>query len=232
MSYILDALKKIEHEKNRKINSDGRINISGDLFQEPKQPETRVWSWKTVALIVVASLVTCAGTWYLLRGSNKNHPAVVSQAVVPPQPAVIVPVVPPAPVQAPPSVKLAEKRPTVSVTSVTTEHNDDELTADADASASVHGTKSLHKQATTGITLPRQAIQMITAPADIKLSGIAWQDAHDLRRAVINGFLLKEGAVVSGAKITNILVDRVRFTSSAGIFEIKLDAILPAEVQK
>ncbi|GAC1466137.1 MAG: hypothetical protein PVSMB11_01550 [Desulfuromonadaceae bacterium] len=70
------------------------------------------------------------------------------------------------------------------------------------------------------------------APADIKLSGIAWQDERRARRAVVNGFLLKEGAVVSGAKIIDIQADRVRFSSSTGLFEIKLDAVLPAEGQR
>ncbi len=72
----------------------------------------------------------------------------------------------------------------------------------------------------------------VRAPADIKLSGIAWQDERSARRAVINGFLLKEGAAVSGAKIIDIQIDRVRFSSPAGQFEIKLDAVLPAEVKR
>ena len=74
--------------------------------------------------------------------------------------------------------------------------------------------------------------QTVQAPADIKLSGIAWQEERSSRRAVINGFLLKEGAVVSGAKISEILADRVRFSSAAGTFEIRLDAVLPAEVKR
>jgi general secretion pathway protein B len=74
--------------------------------------------------------------------------------------------------------------------------------------------------------------QSVVPPADIKLSGIAWQDERSARRAVINGFLLKEGAVVSGAKISEIQADRVRFASAAGTFEIRLDAVLPAEVKR
>jgi general secretion pathway protein B len=77
----------------------------------------------------------------------------------------------------------------------------------------------------------KQPVQNIPAPADIKLSGIAWQDERSGRRAVINGFLLKEGAVVSGAKIVDIQADRVRFSSPGGPFEIRLDAVLPAEVK-
>ena len=87
------------------------------------------------------------------------------------------------------------------------------------------------KQIKTQPLTPKQPLQSVQAPTDIKLSGIAWQDEHSARRAVINGFLLKEGAVVSGAKIADIQADRVRFLSPTGLFEIKLDAVLPAEVK-
>jgi general secretion pathway protein B len=80
--------------------------------------------------------------------------------------------------------------------------------------------------------VPKQVAPTVPAPADIKLSGIAWQDDRSGRRAVINGFLLKEGAAVSGAKITDIQADKVRFSTPGGFFEIKLDAVLPAEVKK
>jgi general secretion pathway protein B len=62
----------------------------------------------------------------------------------------------------------------------------------------------------------------VAAPADIKVSGIAWQDERRARRAVINGFLMQEGGVVSGARITEILPDRVRFSLDNGVFEVPL----------
>ena len=66
------------------------------------------------------------------------------------------------------------------------------------------------------------ADQAIAAPADIKLSGIAWQEERRARRAVVNGFLMKEGGIVSGARITDIYQDRVRFSLSGNSFEIPL----------
>jgi general secretion pathway protein B len=87
-------------------------------------------------------------------------------------------------------------------------------------------------KASSSTASSKQLVQTVQPPADIKLSGIAWQDERAARRAVINGFLLKEGAVVSGAKITEIKADRVRFSSAAGQFEIKLDAVLPPEVKR
>jgi general secretion pathway protein B len=66
------------------------------------------------------------------------------------------------------------------------------------------------------------AVPTIAPPADIKLSGIAYQDERRARRAVINGFLMQEGGVVSGAVITDILQDRVRFSLAGGRFELSL----------
>jgi general secretion pathway protein B len=66
-------------------------------------------------------------------------------------------------------------------------------------------------------------VQTIPAPADIKLSGIAWQEERVARRVVINGFLMQEGATVSGAKISEIHQDRVRFTSPSGVFDLRMD---------
>jgi general secretion pathway protein B len=58
--------------------------------------------------------------------------------------------------------------------------------------------------------------------ADIRISGIAWQDERTARRAVVNGFLMKEGGVVAGARIVEILQDRVRFSQSGRDFELSL----------
>jgi general secretion pathway protein B len=71
---------------------------------------------------------------------------------------------------------------------------------------------------------PKASAPTMAPPADIKLSGIAWQDEHRARRAVVNGFLVQEGATISGAKITEILQDRVRFSQSGSVFELSLSA--------
>ena len=242
MSYILDALKKIEHEKNKK-RPDGRVSISGDLFQERKQPAARTGIWKFVALIAVASLLTCAGTWFFFQGSGRKSraiirrvappspvpanppvvaaPAIPAPASVPPAPqvtpAAVPPVVPPAAVA--PVVKPVIRKAQKAVKVV------------KGVSAKQDNARS-KKTAKVQPASVKQPDQTVPAPADIKLSGIAWQDEHIARRAVINGFLLKEGSVVSGAKITDIQADRVRFSSSSGNFEIRLDGIIPAELKQ
>ena len=223
MSYILDALKKIEHEKNKK-NPDGRVSISGDLFHERSIPAAKAGIWKIALLLVAVALVACAATWYVLHASGMKSAAVIRPAASPPLPASLnppaaTPVVP-APVQAQPTPVAV---PPVAPKSI------EEAADDESAERSSRRSK---KQIKTQPPLPKQPVQTVQAPADIKLSGIAWQDERAGRRAVINGFLLKEGAAVAGAKITDIQADGVRFSSPAGSFEIKLDAALPAEVNR
>lgn len=229
MSYILDALKKIEHEKNKK-RSDGRFNISADLFQERKRLPARNGVWKVVAIIVVAALVATVG-WFMFKGAwnrkmaDIHPPATLSVPVAKPValPSALPPVpAKPVPLAVPPVATL----PATVVTQKQVETDED---------AEEASPRAAHRANRRTMPQPvalKQTIQTVQAPADIKLSGIAWQDERSGRRAVINGFLFKEGSIISGAKISEIKADRVRFSSSAGVFEIKLDAIVPAEVKK
>jgi general secretion pathway protein B len=231
MSYILDALKKIEHEKNKKAHSDGRVNISGDLFQDLKQPTSRAGIWKTVAIIVTASLLTCAGTWFMLQGNSKKSVAVIRPVAPPPPAPVNLPIAtPPVPVPVQSQSTPVAVPPAAPATAVPTTPKNTETVRDDDSP--VREVRRSKKQIKDQPPSPKQPAQTAQVPADIKLSGIAWQDERRARRAVVNGFLLREGAVVSGAKIIEIQADRVRFSSSGGQFEIKLDAVLPVEVKK
>ena len=233
MSYILDALKKIEHEKNKKARPDGRVSISGDLFLERKQPAAKAGVWKIVLLIAAASLITGAGTWFVLLESGSKSAAVVRPAAPPhPVPA-------PQPVTTPetPLPVLTQSAPATSPRALpavpvpAAAKNTETAGGEEPSPREVRRSKK-QIMAQSPSSYPNHTVQSVQPPADIKLSGIAWQDVRAARRVVINGFLLKEGAVVSGAKITDIQADRVRFSSAAGQFEIKLDAVLPSEVKR
>lgn len=225
MSYILDALKKIEHEKNKK-RSDGRISIANDLFQERKQPNAGTGIGKIAVLVLVAALIAGGGTWFVLNGNSHKsatavRPSVPPQAVQVAAPPVPSPVQAVVPVVAPPTVPPAAAPQTNTAAS-----------GDDNSPASDKARQSALPITAEPVVPKKQSVQTIPAPADVKLSGIAWQDERSGRRAVINGFLLKEGAVVSGAKIIDIQSGRVRFASAGGEFEIRLDAVLPSEVKR
>jgi len=70
---------------------------------------------------------------------------------------------------------------------------------------------------------PAAVTEEASSPAGdsgIEVSGIAWQDERALRRAVINGALLGEGAEISGARIIEIRENLVRFNRNGRIFEV------------
>lgn len=230
MSYILDALKKIEHEKSKKNGPAGRISISGDLFLERSRPAAKNGIWKIMLLVVGVSLMTGASIWFVLQKKETKRDVIVRPLAPPVAP--IAPVTPPAmPQVASPPVQ--SKSATVTVPSAVAPVAQKKAKASSGEDLPAKGA-SLPKKQITAPQPPvyqKQTVQTVPAPADIKLSGIAWQDDRTARRVVINGFLLKEGAVISGAKITDIKADRVRFLSDAGQFELRLDAVLPAEVK-
>jgi hypothetical protein len=246
MSYILDALKKIEHEKSKKL-SDGRVSIVGDLFQERKQGGGGAGFRKIAALIVVASLIAGGGTWFVLKEKNSKKtvsapPQVAPQVapvaqppVVPPAPPIAMPPAP-TPVQA---VTPAVAPPALTTPAAPAPQDNSAANEDNDASPPTTPPPARSGRARRSVTpaMPqpvnqKQPVQTVPAPADIKLSGIAWQDERSGRRAVINGFLLKEGAVVSGATIIDIQTNKVRFSTAGGQFEVRLDAVLPVENKK
>lgn len=244
MSYILDALKKTELEKNRKNTPSGRVGISGDLYSERKRPTSKTGIWKAIAIIAIASLAVGVAALFFMRGKDKKATSATCQISPLNKPTTIpaaAPSVPPVspnistpvstvqqPAKSPVTVvkPAAITPPTPSVLNKNTEGSEDE---DEIPSRRVRQPQKPIKAPAISL-LP--TVPTIQAPADIKLSGIAWQDQRSARRAVINGFLMKEGGTVSGAKISEIHPNRVRFISPSGQFDIKLDAVLPAELKR
>jgi general secretion pathway protein B len=240
MSYILDALKKLEHEKSRKSRGNGTINISGALFEHERPRPAGTAGWKIALAVVAAVLVTFAASWQLLRpakGREKvvavlatpaSPPPITVEAAPPPLPVpLVIPVIPvqeaslpaaplPAPV-VPARASARSSKPQKAVAQAAPVADDD---------AALLTAQELRKRV-KGPAAP--AAQAMAAPADIKLSGIAWQEERRARRAVVNGFLMQEGGVVSGARITDIYQERVRFLLSGKTFEIPLvSSALPA----
>lgn len=240
MSYILDALKKLENERQKKSRSDGMVSISGELFKdEPRQKSARS-IWKIAALVIAASLITFGTTWFLLRpvktrDSGKSRPvttAVPAARVSPPvpaspspplqppvaapQPSAVVPPTPPAqPAQPAPASQPLAAEPAAS--------NARKVAPAVVAQRRVKRHKNSEAREERLERVEKPAPVYGEAPADIKVSGIAWQEERSARRVVVNGFLFREGGTVSGARITEILKDRVRFSSGEKLFEVHLN---------
>lgn len=60
--------------------------------------------------------------------------------------------------------------------------------------------------------------------ANLTVSGIAWQEERSLRRAVVNGSLLGEGAEVAGARIVEIGERRVKFSQGGRTISVSLSS--------
>jgi general secretion pathway protein B len=231
MSYILDALKKLEHEKSRKSRVGGMINISGALFENERPKPSRAAGWKIALAVTIAILVTFAVTWQFLQsGKGREKPSARLAAPPPPTSPVKVEIAPAPPVPA--AVPVQQALPAASsvpapAAPVRVPDNNNPAKPQEAVEQSVPATDDDEDRASRkrargrkGQVLPAE--QAGAAPADIQLSGIAWQEERRARRAVVNGFLMREGGVVSGARITDIYQDRVRFSLSGKIFEIPL----------
>jgi general secretion pathway protein B len=72
---------------------------------------------------------------------------------------------------------------------------------------------------------PKQPVTPLPAvppPADLKVTGIAWMEERGVRRAVVNGALVGEGAIVAGAKVLEIRPDQIRFSRDGSSFAISI----------
>ncbi|MDA8431048.1 MAG: hypothetical protein M0T70_17485 [Geobacteraceae bacterium] len=234
MSYILDALKKLDHEKSKKSRGIGKINISGALFENERPEAAGPAGWKIALVIMVAVLVTFTATWYFFQSGKGREGALPRREVAVPQaapvriasaPAPAVPMVAPVP-HALPAAQTAARPASPSLDQEAKKQSPAPVPAPVDAAAFRLTKQELGKRLKKREVQTSSAAPLIAAPADIKLSGIAYQDERRARRAVVNGFLMQEGGVVSGAVITDILQDRVRFTRSGRSFELSL---LPSE---
>lgn len=257
MSYILDALKKLEHEKVKKDRAGGMVNLSGELFKSERPgPEGRT-GWKIAAAVVVAILVTFTLTWKFLPSARIGKktlsvqppkatvaaiPSAVSEpkltsvpaisASMPPSASVPVPAANSTPATAPVSrssapVVSTPTRP-ASPSGIQKENRSQHVRAasapgEVDAAAILTQQEFRKRQKDRNVT-SSVSLPVVAPPADINLSGIAYQDERRDRRAVVNGFLMQEGGVVSGAVITDIYQDRVRFTQGGGTFELTLSS--------
>jgi len=236
MSYILDALKKLETEKERKARGGGMVNIAGELFKDGPAPHKERHNWPVVlGLVLLASLVTFGATFLLLRdGKGERHRVSAPPALPVPSraaPTVPTPTIPPAPVPKPPVSGQLPGPPAVAAPRHAVATPAPVAKARQAPSATRH--PPVAKPAPPSVPAaggghaePSRpvAVSLVPAPADIKVSGIAWQEHRAASRVVVNGFLLREGDAVSGARIVEIFQNRVRFNSAAGTFEVYLVA--------
>ena len=203
MSLILDALKKLEQEKaaRRARHVELRPAITGRRDSPSDTP------WRLPLLIAGAVILAVAVTMTVMGGFSQKSlpvaPAPLQVRTESPRPMEPVAAVPPtasapsAPVQTPVAIPASPAHPRIL------------------APTTVPPSASSRKKT----VVPEQTGP---APADLKVTGIAWQDERVARRAVVNCALAGEGAIVAGARVVEIRQDQVRFSRDGQTFAIPI----------
>jgi general secretion pathway protein B len=210
MSLILDALRKMEQD--RKNRSGAALDIRPEVlrYRVAAQPQ-RSRPYLPVALGIVLLLACGIGAGFFLKGKGA---ATAPQEIAPvTQVAPVVPAVAAPAVEVPPAQPLPAPVPVEPVT-----QNPTRQPVAAQVSSrpepAIAQPKAQHREAAA----PSQAA------GDITISGIAWQDERTLRRAVLNGALVGEGAEVAGARVVEIREDKVKLSRGGQVFEVLLSS--------
>jgi len=225
MSFILDALKKLEQEKAARRN--GNINISDEILRgsHRAQRKGRRSLSATLAVaclmvvLVVAAVVAGAFLWRHEAGVRESSEDSVQPDArrntqrfpEPSRPHAVAnaPESPPQPAAAPlprPDPKPTEPRPARMPVRNSVE------------STVAVGSGERFEESYQGGSLP--------TGSDLKVSGIAWQEQRSARRAVINDVLMPEGTSVGGATVKEIFQNRVRFLSNGRTFDVSISGPL------
>ncbi len=216
MSLILDALKKLEREKA--LNRSGPVDIVPEIINS-RNKRARSGNWKIpVALIGVAALTAVATIVIMIATAPHDRQPVplASGNADSPQP---VPRFSASRVQAGEKAMAGSNvrhKLTGGIPAAEASRNPSFPHEDADSRIPSHSTKVRMEKSDD---LVRNGGGQFPA---LKVAGIAWQDDKADRRAVVNGALAGEGAVIEGARIVRIYPDRVRFSCGGQTFEIAI----------
>ena len=106
MSYILDALKKLETEKERKARGTGMVNIAGELFKNSPAPPKAYRNWPLIlGLVLLASFLTFGATFLFLHEDKGKKHGISERPAPPPAVSTLSPplLISPSPVTKPPA---------------------------------------------------------------------------------------------------------------------------------
>lgn len=209
MSLILDALRKMEQE--RKARQGGGIDLRPEVLGRSRiELNRRPWGkpFFLVAAGVVLLAAGAGGGIALKKGAepklSQQSPAVPSseahtaEAVTPPE--LPPPSLPPAPAVQPAVTEPPEPAPSPAPVAMPTPRPSQRpLAVEQPSSYEYPG-------------------------ANLTVSGIAWQDERSLRRAVVNGNLVGEGAEVAGARVVEIGERRVKFFQGGRTISVSLSS--------
>ncbi|MBT0665492.1 general secretion pathway protein GspB [Geobacter pelophilus] len=193
MSLILDALRKMEQE--RKASRRHSTDIRPEVLSYRGVPRKTSRSPLVLPVTAVVIISCIAGGLLMMREKTPSEaPALkTSSKTVPIKPIQPTPAIPqPQVTVAPPPAHPRPAPDTAQPTKPSAPQREETIAPGSNTATA------------SGITI----------------SGIAYQDDRSMRRAVINGALVGEGAEVAGAKVVEIRENRVRFSRAGENFEV------------
>jgi general secretion pathway protein B len=227
MSSILDALRKLDEQKH--VRKQGPVDIAAGVVRPSvASPPFRVRPWQVGVLLLLVAGGSVGITMLVMRPQQPSSvdskaspalpPPVVTQTV--PSPTVPLPASTP---QTPPASASASMPAVVDQGAVQRQVKAPPATAP----------KPVVQPALTPVPIteplmagPSQPVTMQPANplpvASLKLTGIGWQKEASARYAVINGTAVGEGSMVDGAKVEEILPEKVRLKVDGKMVEIDL----------
>ena len=239
MSLILEALRKMEQDRNNRRGA--AQNIRPEVLRYRAAPAKPRGTGRLLPVALGAVLLACgiAGVLYL-RGNRAETaipvtaPAVAALPATPVAPvlpaAQVIPAQPIVPVDqsapaALPVVSTPVAAPGAGPRVVSTPAGIDRSQPLRPPVAAAPPARPAPEKTAQPKPLHREAAAVVqAAPADIAITGIAWQDERSLRRAVVNGTLVMEGAEIAGARVVEIREDRVRLSRGGQVFDAVFSA--------
>jgi general secretion pathway protein B len=224
MSLILDALRKMEQERRSRRGAANDLRPEVLRYHQASQPKEP--ARYPVLLVGAALLCLGIGAGVFLKGNRNETPKEepVAAAVTPaPQP--VAAVLPAAPLPAAPAVAPAAPiavpgpQPAAAVPALPPSVQGEAATMPARSKPS--RASSYRPAAAEGAGgSPRETAAVQSGAPDIVISGIAYQDERRMRRAVLNGVLVGEGAEIAGARVVEIKETKVRLSRGGQTFEL------------
>lgn len=227
MSFILDALKKLEQEKAARRNAD--IKISDEIVRENRQVMRKARRSVPVSVALVSLglvlLLGISGAFLWHRhgaGDQSKVVAVNSEQKYPAAEEV-------APASQRPQMAVPAATPVRPVAAVEDESSPQPVEANRMSRRDrMEGNRTSRADFKKRSAQPSMEVSG-SGGSRLTVSGIAWQEAPSARRAVINGDLVQEGAQVGGATVEEILPTRVRFSSGGRQFTVSISGPLVAK---
>lgn len=221
MSSILNALRKLDEQKA--VRKPRPVDVTQKVLQGRVPGEgVMLQPWQVIVAITLVAAVSIVVT-VLLLGRPQRPPQQVPAREAALPAATMSPVPPPAPAT---PAAIDESR---SRTAVVPDRSARAKAAVPAVVAPVPQPKPVPSAA----TVPTHSATISEAPAlepapvqpaatPLRVSGIGWQKDAAARYAVINGTALTEGGSIDGAKVEEILPDKVRVRVNGTVQELTL----------